>query len=162
MAKIVDIQAQLQLASSHTQTPGQMFYMPPEALKENASCTPKLDIFSFGHLALYTVNQDFPKVYNVTMTVDIQQQGIFERLKRRRALDAVGEGHCLYPIITECLFDHPDQRPTSRDLNSRLCFLAAQHPHQESNEESDQLKNGVAELNSKISDLEATIEVSLL
>ena len=32
MAKIVDLQAQL--AASHTQAPGQMWYMPPEALKE--------------------------------------------------------------------------------------------------------------------------------
>ena len=94
----------------------------------NASCTPKLDIFLFGHLALYTVNQEFPKVYNVAMTVDILQRGICERLKRRRALDAVGEGHCLYPIITECLFDNPDQRPTTRDLNGRLCLLASRYP----------------------------------
>ena len=43
MAKIVDLQAQL--AASHTQAPGQMWYMPPEALEEKASCTPKLDIF---------------------------------------------------------------------------------------------------------------------
>ena len=129
MAKLVDIHAQL--ASSHTQVPGHVYYMPPEALKEKASCTPKSDIFSFGHLALCTVIQEFPKVYNVTMTMDILQQGISERLKRRRALDVVGEGHCLYPIITECLFDNPDQRPTSRDLNSRLCLLATQNPEPE-------------------------------
>ena len=160
MAKIVDIQAQLAL--SHTQAPGQQNYMPPEALKENASCTPKLDIFSFGHLALYTVNQEFPKVYNVTMTMDILQQGISERLKRRRALDAVGEGHCLYPIITECLFDHPDQRPTSRDLNGRLCYLASQYPRGEPDEECDQLRKRVAELEPKCVDLEKTIRVSCI
>ena len=136
MAKIVNIQAQL--ASTHTQTPGQQYYMPPEALKEKVSCTPKLDIFSFGHLALCTVNQVFPKVYNVTMTTDILQQGICERLKRRRALDVVGEGHCLYHIITECLFDNPDQRPTSRDLNGRLCLLATQHPEPEA--EKDEVR----------------------
>lgn len=45
VAKIVDLQAQM--AQSHTQTPGQMLYMPPEALKEKASCTPKLDINFF-------------------------------------------------------------------------------------------------------------------
>ena len=160
MAKLVDIQAQL--AYTHTQTPGQMFYMPPEALKEKASCTPKLDIFSFGHLALYTVNQEFPKVYNVTMTMNILQQGISERLKRRRALDAVGEGHCLYPIITECLFDHPDQRPTSRSLNSRLCCLASQHPRNEPDDECEQLRKRVAELDTKNADLQATIRVRMI
>ena len=127
VAKAVDIRAQQ--AAAHTTNPGQMYYMPPEALEEAASCTPKLDIFSFGHLALYTVNQEFPVVaYRVTQTSSMQRQGIIERAKRQKALDTVGKGHCLYPIITECLFDNPDQRPTTRDLNSRLCMLAAKNP----------------------------------
>ena len=160
MAKLVDIQAQL--ASTHTQVPGQMFYMPPEALKEEASCTPKLDIFSFGHLALYTVTQRLPKVHDITdsLTMKMKREGTIQREKRRKALAVVGEGHCLYPIIIECLFDHPDQRPTSRNLNSRLCFLASQHPHDEPAEECDQLRKRVTELESKCVDFEKTIRVS--
>ena len=126
MAKIVDLQAQL--ATTHTQTPGQMWYMPPEALKERASCTPKLDIFSFGHLALYMVNQEFPKVYNITMTMEIVKQGIIERLKRQRALDRVGSDHCLYPIITNCLYDNPEYRPSTTALNRKLIILSSQTP----------------------------------
>ena len=126
MAKIVDIQAQL--ASSHTQTPGQMFYMPPEALKERASCTPKLDIFSFGHLTLYTVNQEFPKVYNITLSFDMQAQSIIERRKRQSALDRVGSDHCLYSIITNCLYDNPEYRPSTRALNRKLVHLSTQKP----------------------------------
>ena len=38
------------MALRHTRVPGQMFYMPPEARFEKAQCTPKLDIFSYGHL----------------------------------------------------------------------------------------------------------------
>ena len=129
MAKLVDFQAQM--AKSHTQTPGQQFYMPPEALVENASCTTKLDIFSFGHLALYTLIQTMPPVaYRVPETPEMQRQGIVERERRKTALDAVGEGHCLYPIITECLFDNPDQRPTTRDLNHGLCLLVLQNPEE--------------------------------
>ena len=127
VAKAVDIRAQQ--AAAHTQTPGQQFYMPPEALEEKASCTPKLDIFSFGHLALYTANQEFPLVaYRVTQTLEMQRQGTIERAKRQKALDTVGEGHCLYPIISDCLFDNPDQRPTTRDLNHRLCSLVSRNP----------------------------------
>ena len=141
----MDIQAQQ--AAAHTTNPGQQYYMPPEALEEKASCTPKLDIFSFGHPALYAVNQEFPDVYEIkeSLMVKAIKEGTLQRKKRNKSIDAVGEGHCLYPIITECLFDHPDgdQRPTSRDLSSRLCYLAAQHPHQESivSEECDQLNN---------------------
>ena len=152
VAKAVDIQAQQ--AAEHTTNPGQQYYMPPEALEEKALCTPKLDIFSFGHLTLYTVNQEFPGVYEIKESSMMKaiKEGTLQRKKRNKSIDAVGEGHCLYPIITECLFDHPDQRPTSRDLNSRLCFLAAQHPHQESivSEECDQLKNRVAALTTEL------------
>ena len=128
MAKIVDLQAQL--AKSRTTVPGQQYYMPPEALKEKASCTPKLDIFSFGHLAHYTVNQELPEVYEITesLMVKMLKKGTLQREKRKKSIDTVGKGHCLYPIISDCLFDDPDQRPTTRHLNSRLCLLATQNP----------------------------------
>ena len=125
MAKIVNIQAQL--AASHTQTPGQMFYMPPEALRKNASCTPKLDIFSFGHLALYTILQEDPEVYEIHITQKSLQQGVVQRLKRQTSLDQVREDHPLYPIIIECLLDNPDGRPNTRSLNKQLCELCIQH-----------------------------------
>ena len=163
MAKIVDLQAQL--AASHTQVPGQQHYMPPEALKENASCTPKLDIFSFGHLALYTVIQELPEVYDVTesLTMKMKQDGTIQRERRRRFIDAVGEGHCLYPIITECLFDNPDQRPTTRDLNSRLFLLASRNPMPESTSiqigECIELRRKLAELSSQNAKLDDIIKV---
>ena len=34
-----------------------MVYMPPEALDETAQYGPSLDIFSFGHLTLFTLTQ---------------------------------------------------------------------------------------------------------
>ena len=126
MAKIVDIQAQL--AASHTQAPGQMWYMPPEALEEEAACTPKLDVFSFGHLTLYMANQELPKVYSIKLTAEIVKQGIVERLKRQKALDLVGSDHCLYPIIADCLYDNPEYRPNTRALNRKLIILSSEIP----------------------------------
>ena len=129
MAKIVSLQEQL--AKSHTQIPGQMFYMPPEVFLEEAECTPKLDIFSFGHLSLFTALQTYPEVlslYNVTQTAAMKKAGIIERERRKKSLKAVGCDHCLYPIITECLFDRPDQRPTTRDLNKQLINLSIKNP----------------------------------
>ena len=37
--------------------PGSLVYMPPEAVSEHPCYGPSLDIFSFGHLALYTLIQ---------------------------------------------------------------------------------------------------------
>ena len=127
VAKIVSIQQQL--AESHTKTPGQMYFMPPEAMKEEAACTPKLDIFSFGHLTLYVVNQKFPIVdYHLDQTEAMKKSGTIERARRDKPLKAVGSSHCLYSIITECLYDKPDQRLTTRDLNRKLSHLSAKYP----------------------------------
>ena len=46
-----------QLARTLSRLPGTLTYMPPEALSATACYGPSLDIFSFGHLALFTFNQ---------------------------------------------------------------------------------------------------------
>lgn len=46
-----------QLARTLSQLPGTLVYMPPEALSEHHRYGPSLDIFSFGHLALFTLTQ---------------------------------------------------------------------------------------------------------
>ena len=43
-----------------TQVPGTAVYMPPEAIEPDANYDTKLDIFSFGNLALFTLTQMFP------------------------------------------------------------------------------------------------------
>ena len=46
-----------QLGCTLSQLPGTLVYMPPEALSASARYSSRLDIFSFGHLALYTLTQ---------------------------------------------------------------------------------------------------------
>ena len=46
-----------QLARTLSQLPGTLVYMPPEALGDDHRYGPSLDIFSLGHLALYTLTQ---------------------------------------------------------------------------------------------------------
>ena len=40
-----------------TRSPGTTVYMPPEALSESHQYGPSLDVFSFGHLALFVLSQ---------------------------------------------------------------------------------------------------------
>ena len=110
-------------ATSHTTAPGQANYMPPEALKERAKYTLKLDSFSFGHLSLHTMLEDFPKVYTITVTPTIAKQGIIEKLRRKNSLDCIGVDHIMSPLIIQCLHDNPDKRPTARELNDRINVL---------------------------------------
>ena len=55
-ARIINLQPG-QLARTLTRLPGTMVYMPPEAFDEHAQYGPRLDIFAFGHLTLFTLTQ---------------------------------------------------------------------------------------------------------
>ena len=46
-----------QLARTLSRLPGTLVYMPPEAFASTSRYGPSLDIFSFGHLALFTLTQ---------------------------------------------------------------------------------------------------------
>ena len=126
VSKLIDLHAQT--AATHSKVPGSWNYMPPEALKERSVYGVKLDVFSFGHLALYTATQNFPKVFEVTLTAAVIQSGELQILKRRRAIDEMGERHCLYPLTIQCLKDDPSQRPTTPDLITTLRELCTKHP----------------------------------
>ena len=55
-SRIVNMQPG-QLAQTLSCVPGTMLYMPPEAFVQPAHYGPSLDVFSFGHLALFTLTQ---------------------------------------------------------------------------------------------------------
>ena len=55
-SRIVSLQPG-QLAKTLSSAPGTLVYMPPEALSDISRYGPSLDVFSFGHLALFTLTQ---------------------------------------------------------------------------------------------------------
>ena len=57
-SRIVNLQPG-QLARTLSRLPGTLVYMPPEALTAASRYGPSLDVFSFGHLALFTLTQVF-------------------------------------------------------------------------------------------------------
>jgi len=126
VSKLLD--AQTQAAMVQTKAPGTFYYMPPEALKENPKYDEKLDIFSFGHLALYVVNQVFPEVFEVRITPVVLREETLQILKRRKAIDKMGRNHCLHDVVTKCLQDNSQKRPTTVKLNEMLNHLCMKHP----------------------------------
>jgi len=117
-----------QAAMMQTKAPGTIYYMPPEALEENPRYDEKLDIFSFGHLALYVINQDFPEVFEVRITPAVLREETLQILKRQKAIDEMGRDHCLHDVVTKCLQDNPKKRPATIKLNEMLNHLCMQHP----------------------------------
>lgn len=64
-----------QLVQTLSRYPGSLAYMPPEALSTSAKYGTSLDIFSFGHLALFTLTQvvGLESEYSVLYTIHSSQ-----------------------------------------------------------------------------------------
>ena len=107
--------------------PGTLVYMPPEALGSTQRYGPPLDMFSFGHLALFAAIQVFPKDLRTPTFTDPKTQKTEGRneLQRReeyiKSLDRkFGKEHLLVIFIKECLANGPANRPTAKQALERL------------------------------------------
>ena len=106
--------------------PGALHYMPPECLGPNPRFNHKLDVFSFGHLTIYLVNQEEPVLIPIDdITPDCVQNEQIEIGKRRQALDKMCH---LKSTVVQCLKDNPDQRPTSEDLMKNTREICLENP----------------------------------
>ena len=109
-----------------TSLPGTLEYMPPEAEGGSAMYDPSLDIFSFGHLTLFTALQTplqpiLPQSYSdATGKMHIRT----EVERRQQFVDSAsqlfGEKHSLVLLIKECLQYHPASRPRTEDLMTEM------------------------------------------
>ena len=116
-------------AVTRTICPGAHDFMPPESLEESPKYSAELDVFSFGHLTVYLVNQKAPLVITTHISVEDVQKKQVQIGMRRKALDQMGGSHHpLYTTAVQCLGDTPAQRPTSRDLVMRMKEICKQHP----------------------------------
>ena len=119
-----------------TARPGTIEYMPPEAFEEGCKYTVKLDIFSFGHLALVTAIQEnvHPLLSHTYMKKN--ERGKKQRFprteenRRRKYVDKLFEivgpvGHPLTDLILRCFLNQADMRPTAEELLTdldRMCM----------------------------------------
>ena len=127
VAKLFDRDTTMKRTS--TICPGAQDFMPPESLEESPKYSTKLDVFSFGHLTVYLVNQKAPLVIGTHISVeDVQRKRVQVGMRRRAVDQMAGSCHPLYTTAVQCLGDTPAQRPTSRDLVKRMKEICKQHP----------------------------------
>ena len=107
---------------SMTRAPGTLQYMPPEALEKDATYCEKLDMFSFGHLSLYTITQVFPDLLGPNTQDKAKRLKPRSEIERRKPyLDILhaalhmGKEHVIARIIEQCLSNDPQERPTAMD-----------------------------------------------
>ena len=111
------------LIKTMSTAPGTLVYMPPEAIGIRPKYDAKLDIFSFGHLSLYTAIQEFPdnllpSTYPDPMNADnlkahseVQRRGPY-MMKLNKEF---GEKHPLVNLTCQCLHNAPECRPSAAD-----------------------------------------------
>ena len=124
-ARIMDLDPEAS-PESLTCGPGTLEYMPPEAQGGGSRYDTSLDVFSFGHLSLFTVTQNpvrplLPPTYNNTQG----QLCARSEAKRRhefvkKAENLLSEKRPLAQLIKQCLHNTPSQRPHTEQLLARL------------------------------------------
>ena len=152
-SRIIDMRPG-QMARTLTNLPGTLVYMPPEALDDRSRYGPSLDIFSFGHLALFTIIQvtvankkhlseaisifkfqKFPGELLPSTFCDPNNTNIIRgrsELERREQYIKMLESliHPLHPVLVQlvkqCLTNDPQQRPNTDELLTRLQRMKAE------------------------------------
>ena len=126
-SRIVDIDpASSSEFQSTTHVPGTIIYMPPEACSDHARFNEKLDIFSFGHLALFTTTQVMPcDLLPANFCDDNGELHARTEVERRqRYIDQLEQqldgDHDLIKLIKQCLHNSPRMRPTADGI---VCIL---------------------------------------
>ena len=128
-ARILDIDPQS--SKGMTSRPGTLEYMPPEAFGASTKYDTSLDVFSFGHLALFAAIQEnpttmLPYMYNTSESAEPRLCLELERRQRyiARAEKLLGKDHAIMTIITQCLQNKPRARPATSQILEKLQELA--------------------------------------
>ena len=109
-----------------TSLPGTLEYMPPEAQGGSVAYDPSLDVFSFGHLSLFTVTQTpvrplLPPTYCDSSGKLCARSEVKRREKFVEAAEQLlSENHSLLIVIKQCLHNNPAQRPRTGELLTTL------------------------------------------
>ena len=109
-----------------TSLPGTLEYMPPEAQGGRVAYDPSLDVFSFGHLSLFTITQATVRPLLPPNYPDSsgELRGRSEVKRRVQFVEAaeqlLSENQSLVALIKQCLHNNPAQRPRTGELVTRL------------------------------------------
>lgn len=118
-SRIMTTDPTIQLESS-SGLPGTIVYLPPEAHTRNYNA--KIDIFSFGHIALFVCTRIFPcMLHPPTYTIDGRKEMLarseFER--RKEYTDKLHDRQYL-PLMEKCLDNDAKKRPSASEVVSEL------------------------------------------
>ena len=117
---------------SMTGLPGTLEYMPPEAQGGNVSYDRSLDVFSFGHLSLFTITQTLIALllpsYTDPFTGELCARSEVKRREEsvKVAKELLSDDHSLMVVIKQCLHNIPARRPHIGELVAKFCEVMNQ------------------------------------
>ena len=129
VARIIDLTPG-QLAATMSKGPGNIVYMPPEAMEDHPKYNTSLDVFSFGNLILFTLTQEFPNLKNATY-VDVKTKKLCPRSEIDRRIESFNrlvrelgdEKHSFISLAKQCLQNIPTARPSATLIVSILADI---------------------------------------
>ena len=113
--------------SKHTQTPGTLQFMPPEAISVNPCYGKSIDVFSLGCVSLHLMSHQWPQ------PLDQVRQGTLTALtevERREEYLKLCTLSSLKQLIELCLQNDPDQRPEIAAFHKEINSIIANNDRQ--------------------------------
>ena len=146
MSKLASVNLRM---TAMTLCPGNLLYMSPEALDEAKSYTSKLDIFSFGVIAIQILTRQFPNPTDRFQLVSFPQfeeplrQVVPETERRQAHLHLIPDIYPLKQLAIQCLNTKANGRPSALKLNDVLSELKLSSPYSESMQQADSIQRPV-------------------
>ena len=115
----------------HTQAPGTVVFMPPEALSVNPQYGKPIDVFSVGCVCVHMISMNWPipldrvGANNVVLSEVQRREQYFTNLVKYPSLEQ---------LVKECLQDKPELRPVIEEVTKSLNSISYDHqPHEDDN-----------------------------
>ena len=121
VAKILHLSPQE--LSRMTKAPGNICYMPPEALEDNPQYGTSVDAFSYGILLMHVFSGKWPYPTKA-VTVDPKNAdkivAVSEAQRRQQYLDEISPDNPLMNLILRCIKNNPTSRPNAAEILRRM------------------------------------------
>lgn len=121
--------------SNDTPCPGNILYMPPEALKIPPNLTDTLDEFSLGVVIIQILNRKYPEptALHRDSTTSSETLTIIPEIERRKNdLDLCDPTNPLLQLAITCISNNPLERHTAEKMCKLLSVLKQTAPYKES------------------------------
>ena len=114
----------------HTQAPGTVVFMPPEALSVNPQYGKPIDVFSVGCVCVHVISMEWPMPSD---KINPNNVILSEVQRRQKYCSKLVKYPSLEQLVKHCLQDKPGQRPVIEEVIKGLRNVSHDHQLHEDN-----------------------------